>query len=171
MAQLWRSDMVEILRWLLFDYTEPYTYSDATLERLLVVAAHFTVREADFGNGYAVDISEMTITPDPAGSSRDLDFMNLTTLKAACVVDRGKTRIAVNDGGFMIKDDWATVDFREQAAKSLSLLKEGYCSVYEQAILEYNINKSSALAEAVLSPFRAESYRGYLSSMVSFDRG
>lgn len=149
----WEIELIEILRALLFDLEETPTYSDSTLKRLLLVAAHYVVREAGFSD-YVVDISEAEIDPDPTSQdTANEDFVNLIALKAACIVDQGAARTA-NAGGILIRDDKAVVDFRDKAAKALEILKQGWCSTYEQALLEYRHDRSSATAAAVLSPFR-----------------
>lgn len=165
--ELWRTEMVEILRFLLFDFTEPYTYSDSNLERLLVVAAHYVVKEAGFSD-YSVDISESEIDPDPSSDDyKNDDLLNLTCLKAACMVDRGATRLAISKG-ILIRDDKATIDLRDKMAKSLDLLKQGYCSVYDQSLLEYRNDSSSALAAAVIGPFRREDRASFVDYLYFF---
>lgn len=166
---LWQTEMVEIMRGLLFDFNDTPTYADATLTRLLIVAAHYVSREAEFSNSFAVDISEAEIDPDPsATATKDADFINLTCLKAACMVDRGATRIAVAEG-ILIKDDKATLDFRDKALNSLAILKQGYCAAYDKSLTQYNHDRSSSLAAAILSPFRTE-YRGQWTEVMDFSK-
>lgn len=145
---MWQTITLKTLRALLFDYTVPYTYSDDELTDLLIIAASYVRREGGFS--YTVDIVNETITPDP---SEDSNFLDLTCLKVCCMVDMAGARIS-QAGGYLIKDDTATVDFRDKAKHSIELLKNGYCNIYNQSIKEFLHDNISATAQAIVTPFR-----------------
>ena len=81
----WQDTMVIMLRVVIDDMGSNPTYSDSRLEEILVVSAKLTKKDVDFANDYTIGVTDSTITPDPVSTS-DNAFVNLVTLKAACLV-------------------------------------------------------------------------------------
>lgn len=158
----WQDDMTIVLRCMTNDLTK-VTYTDDTLQQVIVVAAYQLCAEGlEFSQTFAVSISDVTISPDPTDpTTADLGFVNLTTLKAASVIDRGNAvvaaqrAIAVRDGGSSVNLEGV---FRSQFAL---LQKGGWSAAYDQAKLEYLSGNTRLAGAAILTPFRMWAYGGY----------
>ena len=158
MAQSWKNEMGIVLRVLLNDMAEPYQYSDERLYQLLTVAAQqVQAANLSFPLVYKVNIPQLTISPDPTDSSlntRDDSFINLVTLRAACITSHGEARTAVKQG-ISIRDGSSAIDLRGPLEGRLKLLEIGYCETYDQAKLEYQTARIGTIAGAtILTPFR-----------------
>lgn len=152
---MWRTECIEILRGLIFDLSETPDFTDSELLRLLIIAAHYVNKDADFLYSYVVDISEQSIDPDPStDDTKDPDFLNFVCLKAACMLDIGQSRIKAASAVLTVKDDKNTVQFNDVAKNFLALAGQGHCKVYEQSLMDYRINGTAEYAQAILSPFR-----------------
>lgn len=150
----WQTETVEMLRGLIFDLSDTPDFTDQELLRVIVIAASYVSREASFAYSFAVDISEQEIDPDPSSTDyKDTDFLNFVALKAACLLNIGQARIKTAQA-ILIKDDKNTVDFKGVADHAITFMREGYCKIYQRAMLEYRLNNTAAAAEAILSPFR-----------------
>ena len=104
----WQSDMVLIVRAIINDMDIPYTYSDSKLEQLIVTSAQLLKREVDFEYTYTIDIEAVSISPDPLSSSDD-GFINIVSLKTACLVLGGEVKVAAANN-FKVTDGGATID-------------------------------------------------------------
>ena len=162
----WQDDMNSILRVLISDDDEveaDRTFSDDKLERVLIVAAFQVSYELDFDNTYVINIANSTISPDPTlTATKDESFTNLVTLKAACILDRGSANIAANRA-IAVKDADSAIDLRRIFISKLELLKQGWCAVYEDTKLEYQMSSNQVAGAAVMTPFRLFAFgnRGY----------
>ena len=157
--QAWETELVELLRVMLGDLSETPTYSDDRLRRVLLSAAHMVNSEISFDTTYVVDIAGQSISPDPTGIP-DTNFLNLVAAKAACLVERGETKSALQQG-FMAKDGMGMViDIRSRGAGYIDMAKykKDWCSMYDQMKNDYLNNGASELGEAVMGPFRVHAY-------------
>ena len=152
----WQDEMTILLRTMVWDLNAPQKYTDDSLQQVLAVAAQLVAAEADFSQQFVADVVNVAITPDPsdrANGTRDDDFLNLASMKAACIVDRG---VARTESGILIRDNGSMVDLRAKLAAAMETLKVGWCKVYEDQKLAYQaglLNGMTAGA-AVLGPFR-----------------
>lgn len=158
----WQDEMVPTLRVLLLDLDETnYTFSDERLEQILVVAAMQVAREASFSQDFVSSPANVTITPDPtAAATADPAFVNLTCIKATCIVDRGEARAMVKQGLY-VKDGSSAVDLRSLPLSKLKLIESdrGWCAVYENEKYTHALNQAGEVAGAVvLTPFRMFPY-------------
>lgn len=148
------TECVTIIRWLINDLSSAPTYTDQRLEELLLVAAQYVNQEIDFAQSYVVDADELTLTPDPTlRSSRDEPFINLTCLKAACILDVAETRTATGQS-IAIKDGSSSIDLRGNAASKLALLKAGWCAQYQMAKEEFLEGNRQSVGAIILTPFK-----------------
>ena len=147
----WQTNMVPIVRGLIFDLTTPYIYDCTRLEELICVAAVLTMQELDFNISYTVDLSEVSITPDPSDAN-DEDFVALVSLKTACLISQGEHRDAAKRA-ISVKDGPSFVDTKDKA-KHLGVLAEGACSAYTRAKTNYQIGDGS-LGRAIVGPYNA----------------
>lgn len=160
---MWQTEMLEILRVLINDMDETPKYEDERLHRILMVAAFQVAQSLDFVNDYTIDIQGSTLTPDPTSTDfKEDSFVNLTCIKAACIIERGQTVLSANQA-IVAKEFHSSVDLSKVAESKQKLLeKGGWCSLYEQESLEHQANSASATGAAILGPFRTlAGYPGY----------
>ena len=60
-----------IVRTWINDLSDTPTYEDDRLQQVLVVSAQYVNREINFTNDYEVNLTNLTITPDPTTGTRD----------------------------------------------------------------------------------------------------
>jgi hypothetical protein len=158
MAYNWKIEMGTVLRVLLNDLSAPYQYSDERLYQLLAVAAQqVQAANMSFPLVYKVNISQLTMNPDPTNSdagTRDDSFINLVTLRAACITSHGEARISAKQG-ISIRDGSSAIDLTGPLQGRLKLIEIGYCESYDQSKLEYQTARIGTIAGAtILTPFR-----------------
>lgn len=150
----WEDETLEIIRVISDDLAEPYRNDDTSLRRVLAVAAFQVMRESDFNSDYSVDVMAGTVTPDPTDpDARDDAFINLATLKAACILDRGGAAEAARKG-FAVRAGGTSYDNRAGIGGRLELLKLSWCKEYETAKFEHESGQDRVPGAAVLTPFR-----------------
>lgn len=147
------TEMTELLRVMLLDF-DSTKYTDENLTRVLMVAAFQVSQELDFDNDYSVNIVGVDISPDPTDTdTRDDAFINLTCIKAACIIDRGSAAIAASQA-ISVRDGSSAIDLRGPLQGKLALLKDGWCKVYEDAKYEHQRGDGVIAGIAVTTPFR-----------------
>lgn len=153
---MWEDITIPMLRVLIGDIDSPQTYTDSRLHSVLLTSAYIVERELDFDYTYAVDIVGSGVTPDP---SDDEAFINLTVLKAACIItmsefttglrqtDSTGDAISVTKGPSSIsKSRTNQLRLRQQFAEG------GFCKAYADAKFEYQAGQAS-VGHAILGPF------------------
>lgn len=161
---MWNTEVVILLRYLINDLGVPPRYDDARLTQLLTVAANFVIVDVGLEQKYSTSITNSTIMPDPT-SPRDNGFINLISIKAACIVDSGEAR-AVSGQAITIRDSGSEVALGNIASAKLALLtsKTGWCAAYEEARFAYLAGDVNTAGEAILGPYRIySSAYGYVS--------
>jgi hypothetical protein len=161
----WNQEMLIILRHMISDLATPPTYSDSRLIQLLAVAAQFVQEEVgQFQQSYSIDVVNSTITPDPTltqdgVSVRDDSFMNLTMIKAACIIDGAAARLAAQRSVIM-RDADKQIDLHFVSPAVLQVWQKGWCKNYEDTRFEYVAGNSGAAGTAIIGPFRAYAAAG-----------
>ncbi len=158
----WQEESVTLVR-AFVDDIDATRYTDERLETLVAVAAFQVRLEVDLPAEYEVDVANATIDPDPSDEdTRDENFVNLISLKAACIIDRGAAS-RVSGQAIRIKDGTSEIDLRAVPAAKLALLKQGgWCPVYEDAKDSYITGQAGGVVgAAVVSPFRVFVGYGY----------
>jgi len=171
----WQGEMITIVRHLVDDVDQTnYTYSDERLETTILVAAQIVVLELTFENTYVIDVEQCTLTPDPtdpttslATANKDDGFINLVSLKAACIIlgsefkANGLKAVRVSDGP-------SSVDMTAIAG-NLKFLYENACKKYEEYKMNFVAGNINGGGQAILSPYspgsdavgRYADYRNY----------
>lgn len=153
----WEQTMILMLRSLIGDLDET-TYTDARLKQVLVIAAYDVNASADFLHDYAVDVANMTISPDPVDAG-DQDFAVLTVYKAACILIGSEVKTQ-SLNAIAIKDGPSSIDLRGVSG-SLSGLQKDICGKYDDMLNKYRFEKGnggSPLGEAILGPYSPGSW-------------
>jgi hypothetical protein len=150
---MWTEPCIVLLRAMVGDMIQPYTYSDDSLQSVLAAAAQLNLTEIGFKTDYFVDVVDEVIDPDPV-DAEDNDFVNLMTIKAACIIEANQARIAAKRGVVM-RDNTKSIDLSKVADAIIQIWKNGWCKNYEQAKFDYFLYGSYAIGAAIVGPFRA----------------
>jgi hypothetical protein len=146
----WDRTMVTITRGIIDDLdSDNYTYTDSRLQQLLVIAAHYVTLNVTFNQTYTINIDSPDITPDPTVAPKDQGFVNLTVLKAACILAKGEYR-KDSSKGMVIKDGPSSIDARTLVQSKKDLMTD-MCEAYAEAELQYRLGNSKA-GEAIVGP-------------------
>lgn len=149
----WQVEIPVIVRVWINDLEASPTYTDARIKQVIAVASQSVIREVSFTQNYTIDVVNETISPDPTvTATRDDDFVALTALKSACILDQSTFRTkAVNEG---IKTNLASASLSVQGNLRgyLTLLEVGPCAMYSKLRTEFEIGNPN-VCQAILSPF------------------
>jgi len=145
----WQDDMVSMLRVVIDDAGSNPEYTNARLEEVITVAAHFTKKDVDFDSDYTISISDVSITPDPI-TGKDYPFVNLVTLRAACLLANSEYKTA-GVRAVSVRDGSSAIDQRG-VADSRKNWRDMICQDYARAEREYRMGNSQA-GEAIIGPY------------------
>jgi hypothetical protein len=138
--------MLAMLR-VLIDDLDAITYTDLKLQKILATAANLVQQDAAFSVSYTVSPTTPSISPDP---NTDMQFQNLVTLKAACILMRAEAKIAAAKG-FYIADQGTTIDSRS-AAESLKNMANSYCDDYNGLLQDYVLTGYGNMGTSIVTP-------------------
>lgn len=145
----WEPEVFPMIRVLISDSISPYTYSENQIREFSVVAASLVLNEISFDRTYVVDVSALTITPDPQ-TYTDTGFMNFIALKTACLVIGNEARQAAKDA-VRWTDGPSTLN-TEFAAKELVALHSKMCKDYRKAKLDWAMGPGGVGGYAIFTP-------------------
>ena len=151
----WQTEIVQMLRVVINDLDTPETYSNSRLEQLISVSARFVVGEVDLDRTYTITIDAVTpvIDPDPTTlSTADVIFIDLITLKAACLMDTNTFRAQALVAGIKARCGPAVIETLGRSKAFKELIEVGPCAAYTQLKKEYEFG-TSMTQKAILSPF------------------
>lgn len=139
----WDDEMVPIVRGLIMDYPDDETgdvakYSDDRLAELILIAAQRVRGMAAFPKDYAVSITNGTMRPDPTALPRDENFINLVTLKVACMIVTAEVR-EFTAQGISVRDGSSAVNL-QRSPVSLRIMQETYCKEFEDALFKFTFS-------------------------------
>lgn len=121
-----------ILRSLLMNSS---TYSDESLNKLIIVAAMIVQNEMVFETTYTVDIVNTTITPDP----EDNTFILFTAYKAAILLLQAETR-TYSSQSVKILDGPSSIDLSGMSKDMKSVL-DSIIAQYDKMRRDFTIGK------------------------------
>lgn len=148
----WDSLMPILLRNVIGDTAAAPKYDDPTLENLLLSAAQFITLRVNLPQTYTIDVENGAITPDPTDvATRDNAFINLVTLKAACMLMTTEVRI-YGQQAIAIRDGTSAIDLKRDLAE-LRALADGFCRDLQQSITDY-YHSTAPPGEAVIGPYK-----------------
>jgi len=150
----WTTEMPRILRHMIDDLGDSPKYSDDRLQELILVAAQHVLSELNFAQTYTVDVDELILSPDPTiRSTREDEFINLTVIKAACILDRAEARRSAGQA-IDVSSGSHKISVKGVLQGRISMLDKGWCKVYEDTKLEYQTSNTGIAGAAVLGPYR-----------------
>ena len=152
----WTDDMPTIVRYLINDLdSTDYAYSNGRIKQTIVVAAQLVLNEIDFDKTYTVTVSTSGITPDPTAATKDDAFINLVSLKSACLIASRSLRTKGIDA-IRVSDGASTID-TGNVLKGFEILSKDLCGRYEHAKIQYKAGNSVA-GQAILTPYESPNF-------------
>lgn len=147
----WQNTIPVMVRYLIDDTdSTSYKYSDARIEKTILVGAQFVSLELDFPNIYVIDIPNDSLTPDPTDTNtKDNSFINLVALKTACIIV-GSEMKTESANAISIKDGPSAIDLRG-VSSTLAVLYKDLCDKYMAMADDYKFTGETG--QAILGPY------------------
>lgn len=147
----WQNVIPVMVRHLINDVDSAnYKYTDARIEKTVLVGAQFVSLEFDFPNVYSIDIASDTMIPDPTNSAtKDDSFINLVALQTACII-LGSEIKTESANSIFIKDGPSSIDLRG-VSSVLAILYKDLCDKYSDMADYYRFTGSTG--QAILGPY------------------
>ncbi len=131
------------------------TYTDERLEQLIVVAAKFV--NQDLESSYVIDINSPDIVPDPVDQDDEI-FVNLVSVKSACMIDHGNLRLKAAVAGLSATAGPASLSIGSNNFGAYKdIIAMGPCAMYRIMLQDYKFG-AGALCHGILSPFISNSF-------------
>ncbi len=146
----WLDEAIPMLRVLINDWGDEPEFTDTRLKDALVVAAKLVAFQFQFTN-YTVTQSTLSVSPDPVENADD-PFLNLSVLKAACIVDQGQFRAKAALEGISVHCGPGSISVSSHLKGFKEILEIGPCKMYEELKTQYlygNIN----VVKGIFGPF------------------
>lgn len=149
----WDGPMVEMMRYIISDYDPTnQTYSDDTLKSLILYGSVLIFKDILFALPYVIDMSQLTITPDPV-VNKDFAFINLSILKAACLLSRNELKASANDA-LKWKDGQSSFDGSDRG-KIQKAVTDSICKEFWDAKMQYEFGDVCP-GKVMLGPFSSD---------------
>lgn len=152
----WEIELPIIVRTLIDDLSASPTYTDERLQQVICVAAKYVQFDVSLEHLYTIDVSNLTITPDPT-DDRDEIFICLTSLKAACIMDQSSLRTKSALEGVRAALGPASLSISNSLDGLKLILEKGSCATYDELTSHWDVKDATAIA-AILSPFRGNKF-------------
>lgn len=146
----WSDEVIPVIRLLINDYNSPVTYTDNRLIDTALVSAQLLLTEISFDNTYTITLSSCSISPDP---SADDSFINLVSMKAACIILGGEAKTEASNS-IRIIDGPTTIDLANRSRDVFQMYKS-MLEIFENAKLRYMAGNSIG-GQAIITPYTVE---------------
>lgn len=143
----WKTTGLLLLRNLINDLVEPYTYTDDRLESLLLTSAYLNTQDVDFDLDYVIDLSAETITPD----STDTGFIALMVLRAAAVLANSEWKTDSRKS-VVVKDGPTSIDMTDSILQKQKYAAE-MTAQFNKAVVLYKTGNRN-IGVAIIGPGR-----------------
>ena len=147
----WEIEIPIIVRTLINDWNAEPTYSDERLKQIIVVAAKYVQFDIVLQPNYTIDVSNVSISPDPTLGNDEI-FVNLVSLKTACIVDQSELRTKAATNGIRAALGPALLSVNNSLDGIKMILEMGPCAVYDELVSHWDVAQATT-ARAILSPF------------------
>jgi hypothetical protein len=165
----WQQELTLITRTLINDLKDPYEFSDARIQQVIVVAAKYVQFDVNLDHIYAIDVVNNSITPDPTTNNDDI-FNSLVCLKTACIIDQGKFRTKAAMEGIRAALGPASLSVGGSLSGWKEIIAHGACALYEELTSHWDVKNATAI-RAILSPFVGNKFDPRNLSQTSYDHG
>lgn len=147
----WQDDLTLMVRTLVNDLDEPYTFSDNRIQQIITVSGKYVQFDVNLDNEYTIDVVAQSISPDPISVNDDI-FISLVCLKAACIIDQGTLRTKAALEGIRAALGPANLSVGGSLAGWQTIIDKGACAMYDELTSHWDVQNATAV-RAVLSPF------------------
>jgi len=145
----WETDAVIIIRNMINDI-DSSNYTDDRIKELFLVSSYFVQMDIGFSTGFVVDLSLLTIDPDPT-SIGDSSFLNLTCLWAAHQFSLNEAKLAAGQS-IDIRDGTSMVGLRG-LGKAKTDIALRYYNLYNDMKRQYMCGVR-CVGEVIVTAFR-----------------
>lgn len=152
----WKTELPVIVRTLINDLVEPYSFTEERILQTLVVAAKYVQFDVVLDHRYVSDVINVELDPDPTIDDDDI-FIDLTCLKAACMIDQGTFRAKAAMEGIRAALGPAQLSVGGNADAWKIMLDEGPCGLYSSLVEHWDVANASAV-RAILGPFSGNKF-------------
>lgn len=152
----WNIEIPIIVRTLINDMGPEYQYADDRIIQVITVAAKYVQFDVTLQHLYNVDVSTLSITPDPT-DDRDEIFISLVSLKAACIIDQSSLRTRAVLEGVRASLGPASLSVGNSLDGWKTIIEKGACAMYDELTSHWDVKDASAIA-AILSPFAGNKF-------------
>jgi len=152
----WEIEIPIIVRTLINDLEVEPLYSDERLRQIITVAAKYVQFDVVLDYEYQIDVSNMTINPDPTDDRNEI-FISLVSLKAACIIDQSTLRTKAATNGIRAALGPALLSVNNNLDGIEMILKMGPCAAYEELTSHWDVAQATT-ARAILSPFAGNNF-------------
>lgn len=147
----WQTEIPIIVRTLINDWSDQPVYSDERIIQVITVAAKYVQFDVSLDTKYTVDVSNLTIDPDPT-LKKDEIFTSLVALKSACIVDQSSLRTKAAVEGIRASLGPASLSVGGSLEGIRMVLEQGPCALYDELTSHWDVKDATAI-RAILSPF------------------
>jgi hypothetical protein len=147
----WTTEIPLIVRTLINDLSDQPVYTDERLQQIIVVAAKYVQIDVSFDNEYKINITDLTITPDPVDIQDEI-FSGLLGLKAACLVDHSTLRTKAATEGIRAALGPSMISVNGSLEGIRLIMQAGPCATYDELVSHWNVSQAT-FVRAVLGPF------------------
>lgn len=147
----WQTEIPIIVRTLINDLEDQPVYSDERLHQVIAVAARYVQFDVVLDHEYAIDVANVSITPDPT-IDRDETFISIVSLKAACIIDQSALRTRAATEGIRTALGPALLSVNGNLEGFKLILQMGPCAAYDELVSHWDVAQATT-ARAILSPF------------------
>jgi hypothetical protein len=148
----WQIEIPLMVRILINDWDANPTYSDDRISQMVVVAAKYVQMDVVLDHTYTVDVSSLSITPDPTLDTRDDIFISFLSLKTACMIDQSTFRTKAAMEGVRAALGPANLAVSGSLSGWKTILDMGPCAAYSELAASWNVKDASAV-RGILGPF------------------
>lgn len=128
---MWKNDTRALVRSLIYDISEPYTYPDSDLNTLILHAAKILCNEVNFQYNISLSTGQADPSPDD-----DSDFIVLCSYKTVCMIAAAEVKTYALDNGISVKDGPSSIDF-SNAGSAAQKRYQDFCEQYEEKRMQY----------------------------------
>lgn len=146
----WNTTITTIVRHLINDLEDTPVYSDARLEKAIVISGTFLLNEVSFDKTYTISIDDSTISPDPTAETLDTAFISLVGLRTAVLIYDNEAKLASRQG-IKVTDGPSSIDTTGRLGSALQLVKD-MRDQYEKAKIAYVVGNARS-GKALLGPY------------------
>lgn len=147
----WQQEILTLVRVLVNDLSETPQYGDDQILQSIAVCANFVQYDVSLDTKYIVDITNISISPDPTVNRDDI-FISLLGLRTACLLDQSTFRTKAALEGIRASLGPTSLAVQNHLSGFKQIIEHGPCKTYYDLTEHWDVQNATAIA-AILSPF------------------